>query len=173
MIENNLEVDKNNKIIGLRPLEDFYTGKYIHRASHLILFNSKNEILLQQRAKTKNWYPNLFSYSASGAVANESYLNCIKRETLEEIGICIKFQKLFIYPFFDILDKAWHCVFTGKTDQKIKPDNIEMQKIIWIDIDQLKRDIIKNPKIYAPPFLKGIKIYFQQFDINNIYQNNI
>ena len=55
MVEQNIEVDKNDNQIGLRPRDDFYTGKYIHRASHLILFNSKNEILLQHRAPTKKW----------------------------------------------------------------------------------------------------------------------
>ena len=33
-----LEVDKNNKIIGLRSMIDFQTGKYIHRSAHLLLY---------------------------------------------------------------------------------------------------------------------------------------
>jgi len=46
MEELNIEVDENNNKIGLRPKSDFHTGKFIHRSSWLILFNSKNEILL-------------------------------------------------------------------------------------------------------------------------------
>ncbi len=85
----NIEVDKNDNALGLRPRSDYYTGKYIHRACQLILFNSKNKILLQQRASTKRWYPNLFTFSVSGTVTHESYEACIQKEMQEEIGITI------------------------------------------------------------------------------------
>ncbi len=48
MQELRIEVDKDDNRIGLRTKKEFYTGKFIHRASHLILFNSKNEILLHR-----------------------------------------------------------------------------------------------------------------------------
>ncbi|MCK9272649.1 NUDIX domain-containing protein [Candidatus Gracilibacteria bacterium] len=163
MIEQNIEVDINDSQIGLRPRDDFYTGKYIHRSSHLILFNSKNEILLQHRTPTKKWYPNLFTYSVSGTVANESYEECIEREMQEEIGISINVKRLFTYPFFDTLDKAWRCVFIGKTDDNIIPDAREIQEIKWMDADELKRDILKNSDIYSPPFVEGMKKYFNEF----------
>jgi isopentenyldiphosphate isomerase len=163
MTEQNIEVDINDSQIGLRPRDDFYTGKYIHRSSHLILFNSKNEILLQHRTPTKKWYPNLFTYSVSGTVANESYEECIEREMQEEIGISINVKRLFTYPFFDTLDKAWRCVFIGKTDDNIIPDAREIQEIKWMDADELKRDILKNSDIYSPPFVEGMKKYFNEF----------
>ena len=163
MIEQNIEVDKNDNKIGLRPRDDFYTGKYIHRASHLILFNSKNEILLQYRVSTKKWYPDLFTYSVSGTVADESYEDCIKKEMQEEIGISVPVKKLFTYPFFDTFDKAWHCVFVGASDDNIIPDTREIQKIKWINVDELREDITKNPGIYTPPFIEGMKKYFNRF----------
>lgn len=164
MLEQNIEVDKNDNQIGLRPRDDFYTGKYIHRASHLILFNDKNEILLQHRSPNKKWYPNLFTYSVSGTVANESYDECIEKEMLEEIGISIKVKKLFKYPFFDTFDKAWHCVFLGKTTKEVIPDEREIQAIKWINVDELKKDLLERPEIYTPPFVEGMKEYFEAFD---------
>ena len=122
-MEMNYEVNKDDNVIGLRPRDDFYTGKYIHRSSHLILFNSKNEVLVQKRSPTKKWYPNLYTYSVSGTVAEESYDECIKKETEEEIGITVPGKYLFKYPFFDELDKAYHAVFIGNSDEEIKPDN--------------------------------------------------
>lgn len=53
MTEKIIEVDENDNQMGLRPADDFYGGKYVHRTSHLILFNSKNEILLQLRSLEK------------------------------------------------------------------------------------------------------------------------
>lgn len=163
MVEQIIEVDENDNQIGLRPKDDFYTGKYIHRWSHLILCNSKNEILLQQRAATKKWYPNLFTYSVSWTVANESYENCIATEMQEEIGITIPVERLFTYPFFDTYDKAWHCIFIGISDKTIQLDTREIQKVVWMNADALRKDIIEHPDIYTPPFIEGMKKYFTEF----------
>jgi len=125
MIELCIEVDKNNRSIGLRPITDFKTAKFIHRSVHLLLFNSKGEVLIQKRSANKIWYPNLYTYSVSGVVENENYKNCIKREMKEEIGINTPVNLLFIYPYFDKLDKSFHALFKGKTNKKIiqKPQN--------------------------------------------------
>lgn len=160
---SNIEVDKNDNVIGLRPIEDFYTGKYIHRSSHLILVNLKNQILLQKRAPDKKWYPDLFTYSVSGSVENETYEECIKKEMSEEIGISTIAKYLFKYPFFDKLDKSWHAVFLGNSDSKIKPDGIEMTEVVWIDANKLKNNIINNPGIYVPHFIIGMNKYFAEF----------
>ncbi len=159
-----IEVDKDDNAIGLRPSDDFYTGKYIHRSVHLILFNSQGQILLQKRAPNKEWYPNLISYSVSGTVENETYEECILRETEEEIGISTPAKYLFKHPYFDTLDKAWHAVFLGKSDNQIKPDGIEMTEVIWIDPDELKNSIANNPDIYVPHFIIGMNKYFTEFD---------
>ncbi len=158
-----MEVDENNNKIGFRPKSDFHTGKFIHRSAHLILFNLKNEILLQKRTADKIWYPNLFTYSVSGTVADETYEECIQREMQEEIGISISVKRLFNYKCFDEIDKAYHAVFVGRTDDEIKPDKSEIQKIKWLNADELKKDILENPDIYTPPLVEGMKIYFAKY----------
>ena len=122
MTELRIEVDNDDNRIGLRTKEEFYTGKYIHRASHLILFNSKNEVLLQLRASDKKVWPDMLTFSVDGTVADESYEECIQKEMQEEIGIQTEAKRLFTFPYFDDIDKAWHCVFVGKTDDKIFPN---------------------------------------------------
>lgn len=163
MVEQLIEVDKNDNQIGLRPRTDFLNSSHIHRASHLILFNSKNEILLQHRVSTKKVWPNLFTFSVDCTVANESYEECIQREMQEEIGISINAKRLFTFPYFGNIDKAWHCVFLGKSDDKIQPDASEIGSIKWINADKLKIDIIENPDKYVPPFIEGMKKYFDEF----------
>src|SRR5690242_11318614 len=62
-------------------------GKY-HRAIHLYLFNSRNELLLQKRALTVDHYPGVFSISVLGHVnAGEFSTATVRREILEELGI--------------------------------------------------------------------------------------
>jgi len=163
MVEQIIEVDENNQQIGLRPRTDFFGKKFIHRSVHLIIFNSKNEILLQLRSRTKKLYPNLITYSVDGTVANESYEECIQREVKEELGISLKVKRLFTFPCFDEYDKAWRCVFVGKTDKKLTPDPRETQELKWVTPDELKKDLVKNPSKYVPTFVEGMKMYFTEF----------
>jgi isopentenyldiphosphate isomerase len=163
MTEQNIEVDENDKRIGVRSRTDFHTGKYIHRSVYLLLFNTNGEILLQQRASDKEWYPDLFTFAVGGTVEDESYEDCIKREMKEEIGVSIDARRLFKYPFFDTYDKAWRCVFVGTTDNKITPDAREIQRTIWISVPDLKKEIVSNPTVFTKPFIEGIGIYFDKF----------
>ena len=145
MVELIPEVDENDNIIRLRPKEDFYTGKFMHRSVHLLLFNSKNEILVQKRALTKKWYHGLYTYSVSGTVRDESYEDGMKREMQEELGISIPVRYAFKYLFCDDVDKAFRAVFIGKTDKEISPDYGEMSEIKWISADKLKGGHRKAP----------------------------
>ena len=158
-----IEVDENNKKIGLRPHRDFFTGKYIHRGAHLLLFNSKNEILIHKRTHTKKWYPNTYHFSASGTIGNETYEDCINREMREELGIQVPCNRLFIFKNFRKTDKAFHAVFTANSDDDIIPDKREMSEIKWISPDKLLDDINSNPNKYTPSFIKGMKIFFEKY----------
>ena len=164
MVEYNIEVDKKDKIIGTRPRTDFYTGNYIHRASALILFNSKNEILIQKRVPTKKWHPNCYTYSVSGTVAeNETYESCLKKETKEEIGISTPVKFLFKAFHSEATDKLFYSVYVGKSDDEIKFEEKEITKIKWIQVEELKKDIETNPQKYTPTFVEGMKIFFEKY----------
>lgn len=39
----------------------------------------------------------------------------------------------------------------------------EIQEIKWMDANESKKDVLKNPGIYTPPFVKGMKKYFEEF----------
>src|SRR3989344_5305032 len=139
MGELNIEVNKNNRKTGLRPMKDFQTGKFIHRSAHLLLFNLEGKVLICKRSQNKIWYPNLYTYSVSGTVANESYEKCVKREIEEELGISIPVKLVFIYPYFDKFDKSFHALFRGSTDKKITPDKMEISQLKWLTLDELKK----------------------------------
>jgi isopentenyldiphosphate isomerase len=161
-----IEVDENNNKIGLRPIEDFQTGKFIHRSSHLLLFNSKNEVLICKRSSNKKWYPNFYTYSVSGTVKDQSYEDCVKEEMKEELRVDIPVKLLFIYPYFDERDKSFHVLFLGKTNKKINPDKREISSLRWLTLEELREDILRNPQNYVPHVVFGLKKYFDEFVSN-------
>lgn len=66
-------------------------GEY-HMVVHLCIFNSKNQMLIQKRQKTKSYLPGLWGLSCGGrAIAGETSQEAIKRELEEELGLDLDF----------------------------------------------------------------------------------
>lgn len=160
------EVDKDDNFLGLRPREDFYSENHIHRASQLILLDPENRMLLQKRAPGKYWYPNRYTYSVSGTVADESYETCIAREMLEEIGISVPFRKLFKIPCILENKGAYHTVFSGRCSEEtaslIRHDPEEAVSVEWVELEELHRAVKIKPGNYTPSLRAGIIKIFEE-----------
>jgi isopentenyldiphosphate isomerase len=58
-----------------------------HLVVHICIFNSKNELLIQQRQPWKDGRPDMWDVSAAGsALAGEDSIKAAERETREELG---------------------------------------------------------------------------------------
>jgi isopentenyl-diphosphate Delta-isomerase len=160
------EVDKNDNFLGLREREEFYSGNHIHRAAQLILLNPENKMLIQKRSPQKRWYPDRYTYSVSGTVADESYEACMKREMLEEIGISVPFKKLFKIPCIFENKGAFHTVFSGRCSEKtaslIQPDPEEAAYVEWVELKELYETVKAEPDKYTPSLRAGIIKIFQE-----------
>lgn len=163
MSEMIIEVDENNQVLGLRSREDFYEGKIIHRSSHLMLFNSKGEFATVKRSASKRWYPNLYTFSVSGTVGDETNEECMKREMLEEIGIETPFKELFVFRHSDEQDSAFATLYFAVSDKELKPDEQEVSMVAWVTLSWLREDLIDYPEKYTPAFKEGMKIYFEKY----------
>lgn len=164
MDEQNIEVDENDNIIGSRPREEFYTGEHIHRSTYLILLNSKNEIIIQKRASTKKWYPDLYTFAVARTVQKgETYEESMEKGLKKKIGIFTPLKFLFKLFFQEKSDRAFRAVFIGKIDKEIKSNKKDITEVKWINIDEIKEDIKKHPEKYAPPFIECMKKYFAEF----------
>lgn len=64
-------------------------------AVHVCVFNSRGEMLIQQRQLTKFGWPGLWDVTASGsAIAGETSGEAAEREMREELGVSIPFANL-------------------------------------------------------------------------------
>ncbi len=165
MVELIIQVDENDEIMSKRPKKDFIGTDIIFRTSDLLLFNPKGELLIQKRASMKKLYPNLYCFSVSGSVRDgETHEQTIEREMEEEIGIKTSYKKLFKFKSFNKLEKAFRMVFSTTHDGRpFKLQESEVESVKWISLDKIKEDINKNSEKYTPPFVKGMKIYFDKF----------
>ena len=61
-----------------------------HMVVHVVIFNTKGEMLIQQRQPFKEGWPNLWDVTVGGsAVAGDNSRTAAERETMEEIGLRI------------------------------------------------------------------------------------
>jgi isopentenyldiphosphate isomerase len=80
-------VDEQDHVIDRRPRAEVHERGLRHRATHMLLFNSRGELFLQQRSLTKDMWPGVWDSSASGHVdSGEDYDACALRELGEELG---------------------------------------------------------------------------------------
>ncbi len=154
-MEKVIIVDKNNKRIGVEEKIKAHKEGKLHRAFSIFIFNSREELLMQQRAKTKYHSGGLWSNTVcSHPRPNETYLQATHRRLKEEMGFDCKLKKLFCFIYKTNLDNGlieneYDCVFIGKFDGRPKPNPKEVMDYDWIPLKRLKLDIIKNPNNYT------------------------
>ena len=89
-------VNDDDKVIGTASRDECHKKGLLHRAVHIIILNSKCEILLQKRSMEKDLYPGWWIDAAAGHVeSGETYKDAAKREMMEELGISTELEELF------------------------------------------------------------------------------
>ena len=83
-----LIVDRDNMETGSAPRHEMRSKGLPHRATYILVFNSRGELFVQKRTMGKDIYPGYYDIAAGGVVlAGESYDESAERELAEELGI--------------------------------------------------------------------------------------
>ncbi len=81
-------VDDQDHVLRQEPRADVHRQRLLHRAVHVLVFNSKGEVYLQRRSAKKDTYPHRWTTACSGHVdAGEDYDTAAVRELQEELGL--------------------------------------------------------------------------------------
>ena len=131
-------------------------GKY-RLVVHMALFNSRGQMLIQQRQSTKFGWPNLWDISASGSViSGETTCMAAERELGEELGLSIPFENrrpALTVHFPDGLGD----VFVIEQDIDISTlilQEEEVQAVRWADEEEILNMIENDTFIpYQPNFI--------------------
>lgn len=138
-------------------------------AVYLIIRNENDEILLQRRQGTKLW-PNFLALPAGHIDKNENPYETLIREAQEELGIKVSLNDIIdtfvvnrrnksLLPYFDIYFEINN--YRGKLRIN-EPD--KCSKLVWCDINNLPKDMIKFEKVAIKNNLNGIK--FSVIDVD-------
>lgn len=148
-------VDKNNNRIGIGEKIKAHKEGKLHRAFSIFIFNSKGELLIQQRATTKYHSGGLWSNTVcSHPKPDESFEQAVHRRLKEEMGFDCDLKKVFAFVYNtglqnDLIENEYDCVYFGKYNGKTNPNYKEIMDYKWITIRELMQDIVKNPEKYT------------------------
>jgi len=147
-------VDKKDNEIGIEEKIKAHRKGKLHRSFSIFLFNKKGELLLQKRAKSKYHSPGLWSNTCcSHPRPGQNLKKEAKRRLKEEMGIECNLKKVFSFYYKvkvgDLIEHEFDHVFLGKFEGNPKPNLKEAEDWKWINPEELKRDIKKNPQKYT------------------------
>ncbi|MBJ60205.1 MAG: isopentenyl-diphosphate delta-isomerase [Flavobacteriales bacterium] len=158
MEEQVILVDKKDNVIGKAGKLEAHQKGLLHRALSVFIFNSKGEILLQQRAPHKYHTPFLWSNTAcSHPRINELVKHAAERRLKEEMGIECNLYYAFNFLYnakFDnhLIENELDHVFIGFCDEIPKPNPSEVKNYRYINSYDLMNEINENPNIFTPWF---------------------
>jgi len=155
MPEYILLVDENDNIIGKgEKIKTHREGK-LHRAFSIFVFNSKGELLLQKRGKSKYhsgglWTNTCCSHQRDGEALEEA----VHRRLKEEMGFDCELKEMFTFTYrikFDnnLFENECDHVFIGNFDGEPTPNPEEVDEWKWVGLEELKNDMQKNPDNYT------------------------
>lgn len=148
-------VDENDNEIGLKDKLSTHEEGLLHRAFSVFIFNSKNELLLQQRADEKYHSGGLWSNTCcSHPNSTEVLSDTISRRLKEEMGMEseTEFQFKFLYqtPFENgLMEHEMDYVYFGRSDEEPKPNPSEVKSWKYISLEALNEDISLKPQNYS------------------------
>ncbi len=169
-------VNENDEQIGLMPKMEAHEKAVLHRAFSVFIFNSNNELMLQQRAAHKYHSPLLWTNTCcSHQRDGETNIEAGTRRLQEEMGFTTSLKETtsFIYkaPFDNgLTEHELDHIMIGYYEQApvINPDEVEDWK--WMPIENVRTDIAAQPELYTVWF----KIIFEKFyeHINTTHESH-
>ena len=155
MVENIIAVDKFDKEIGsIEKMEAHYKG-ILHRAFSILVFNSNNQLLLQKRSIKKYHSPGLWTNTCcSHPRYGENLQDAIYRRLKEEMGFTCELKEVFSFVYKveledNLFENEYDHVFFGIYDGEIVINKDEVDDFKWVDINEVKADIVNKPELYT------------------------
>ena len=158
-------VNENDEKIGLMPKLEAHEKGVLHRAFSVLIFNDKEELMLQQRALSKYHSPGLWTNTCcSHQRDGETSIEAGKRRLEEEMGFTthLKETTSFIYkaPFDNgLTEHEFDHVMVGYYNDEPDINKDEVASWKWMPLSEVKVDIALNPDLYTEWF----KIIFEKF----------
>lgn len=167
-------IDEDDNQLGLMEKQQAHVAGLLHRAFSVFVFNSKGELLLQQRAWDKYHSPGLWTNTCcSHPREGETYEEAAHRRLREEMGFDCELEPKFHFIYKAelgerLFEHELDHVFTGFYEDEIQINQEEVADYKWVPIEELISDMDSNPEKYTIWF----RIIFDEYLAKLQYAGN-
>jgi isopentenyl-diphosphate delta-isomerase len=151
-------VNEQDAEIGIAGKMEAHEKGLLHRAFSVFIFNSKGEMLLQQRALQKYHSGGLWTNACcSHPEPGEHTETTVHNRLLEEMGFSVPVNKCFEFIYkadFEngLTEYEFDHVFTGEYDGPVKPNPDEVMSFRFMTYNEIKNSLSKDTSSYTAWF---------------------
>lgn len=155
-------VDAEDRVIGQAPRSQVHAERWLHRAVHIFVLNSRGELLIHQRTATKDECPLKYTSSASGHLhAGEDYDTAARRELEEELSLHSPVEFLVKLPAGPETSYEHSALYRTVTDESPVFLAEEILRGEYYPLDAVADWVARQPDDFTPCFRELWKWYRQ------------
>ena len=158
-MEKIILVNEHDEETGTIEKMEAHRNGILHRAFSIFIFNSKNEMLLQQRSMHKYhsgglWTNACCSHPRPGELTKAAAMRGLK----EELGFETKLEKIFDFTYkaaFEngLIENEFDHVFAGIYNGEINFNRNEVQDVCFRSMEEIESDLQTYPNKFTAWFL--------------------
>lgn len=151
-------VDEDDQQVGTMDKLEAHKQAKLHRAFSVFIFNSKGQMLLQQRAANKYhsaglWTNACCSHPAPGEDTNLA----AQRRLQEEMGFSTDVVRIFDFTYkaeFDngLVEHEFDHVYLGVHNGEVFPNPDEVQDFCFKELDEVRAEMSEQPDEFTAWF---------------------
>ncbi|MEP7258823.1 MAG: isopentenyl-diphosphate Delta-isomerase [Flavitalea sp.] len=151
-------VNEADEPIGVMDKMEAHRKALLHRAFSIFIFNSRGEMLLQQRADNKYHSPGLWTNACcSHPSPGEETAVAASRRLKEEMGFTTTIEEALSFTYKTTFSNGltefeFDHVFTGIYDETIVPDKEEVKDFCFKSVLEISQELDKYPLQYTSWF---------------------
>jgi len=172
MNEELILVDIYDNEIGTASKAAAHSQPLLHRAFSIFLYDDREKsarLLMQKRALSKYHSPGLWANTCcSHPRLGEDLFDNAARRLMEELRISsppplLEIDAFVYYHQFhtDLYEYEFDHVLVGRYSGSYQVNPAEAAEACWVAEDILAKDLLDNPKVYAPWFLIAAPLVLQ------------
>jgi 16S rRNA (adenine1518-N6/adenine1519-N6)-dimethyltransferase len=149
-------VDEQDLPVGTATRAEIHRRGLLHRAVHVLVFNKRGDLLLQQRSMFKDVHPGVWGSSVSGHLdAGEGYLAAALREMNEEMGIGGDDapEELARIVACEATGMEHVRVYRARFDGRPRYPAAEVEAVLWLPVAEVNAWVAARPGDFSSGFL--------------------
>jgi isopentenyldiphosphate isomerase len=154
-------VDLADRPVGVIPRAEVFQKQVNFRVSHVLVFNSRGDLLLQQLALDRTRNPGAWGSSvACYLFSSEDYLQAAQRRVPQELGISgVQLVPLGKTEMMDDGCLKFISVFQSVSEGPFRYDPAHIAQVEFVPISEIKRLIDDGGRNFTPTFIHVFRFY--------------